>query len=128
MTNLVTQVRAALADRDAIELALLFGSRARGDARPDSDLDVAVLGRSLDRLDLADRIARATGLEPQVVDLASAGIPLLRRLVREGIVVREARPGTYASWRTRAWLAIETDGPAVDAMRDAFLARLAGGR
>ncbi len=41
-----------------LESVLLFGSRARGDARPDSDYDVAVFLRDLDdpRLE-ADRLA-----------------------------------------------------------------------
>jgi predicted nucleotidyltransferase len=43
-----------------VELVLLFGSVARGQARPDSDVDVAVFGSGLDRLTLAaeDRIGR----------------------------------------------------------------------
>ncbi len=41
-----------------LESVLLFGSRARGDARPDSDYDIAVFLRDLDdpRLE-ADRLA-----------------------------------------------------------------------
>jgi predicted nucleotidyltransferase len=41
---IVAKFRAALADlyRDRIERVVLFGSRARGDAQPDSDYDVAV--------------------------------------------------------------------------------------
>jgi predicted nucleotidyltransferase len=41
--------RAALAEiyGDQLERVILFGSRARGDARPDSDYDVAVFLKSL---------------------------------------------------------------------------------
>ena len=47
MTNVdpvLQKLRAALADMygDRIERVVLYGSRARGDARPDSDYDVAV--------------------------------------------------------------------------------------
>jgi len=43
---------------DRIERVVLFGSRARGDARPDSDYDVAVFLKDLaDRWAEADKIA-----------------------------------------------------------------------
>ena len=37
------RLRAYLADQDDLAAAYLFGSRARRDARPDSDLDVATV-------------------------------------------------------------------------------------
>lgn len=56
----LTRFRTAL-DRvygDRVERVVLFGSRARGDARPDSDYDVAVFLKDLgDRWSEADRIA-----------------------------------------------------------------------
>jgi uncharacterized protein len=56
----LTRFRAAL-DRvygNRVERVVLFGSRARGDARPDSDYDVAVFLKDLaDRWDEVDRIA-----------------------------------------------------------------------
>jgi predicted nucleotidyltransferase len=55
----LTRFRAAL-DRvygDRVERVVLFGSRARGDARPDSDYDVAVFLKDLtDRWGEVDRI------------------------------------------------------------------------
>ncbi len=43
---------------DRLERAVLFGSRARGGARPDSDYDVAVFLRDMhDRFDELDRLA-----------------------------------------------------------------------
>jgi predicted nucleotidyltransferase len=56
----LTRFRAAL-DRvygDRVERVVLFGSRTRGDARPDSDYDVAIFLNDLtDRWDEVDRIA-----------------------------------------------------------------------
>ena len=56
----LTRFRAAL-DRvygERVERVVLFGSRARGDARPDSDYDVAVFLKDLtDRWEEVDRIA-----------------------------------------------------------------------
>ncbi|MBX3225326.1 MAG: nucleotidyltransferase domain-containing protein [Labilithrix sp.] len=55
-------VRAAVAATPGLELALVFGSAARGEEGPASDLDVAVLG-DLDRFELAGRLSLATGRE-----------------------------------------------------------------
>ena len=42
---------------DQIERVVLFGSRARGDARPDSDYDVAVFLKNFhDRWSVVDRL------------------------------------------------------------------------
>jgi len=41
-------LRDALADVPGIEAAFIFGSRARGDARPDSDVDVLVYGEMIE--------------------------------------------------------------------------------
>jgi predicted nucleotidyltransferase len=48
---IVSSFRTALAETygDRVERAVLFGSRARGDARPDSGYDVAVFIREPDR-------------------------------------------------------------------------------
>jgi predicted nucleotidyltransferase len=43
MNQLERQILARVVDFPDVAVLLLFGSRARGDARPDSDLDVAVL-------------------------------------------------------------------------------------
>src|SRR5471030_2591643 len=55
---------------DRIERVVLFGSRARGDARPDSDYDVAVfLNDFTDRWDEVDRIA---GIAADIMDETGA--------------------------------------------------------
>jgi uncharacterized protein len=55
----LARFRAALGDiyGDQIERVVLFGSRARGDARPDSDYDVAVFLKNFhDRWNEVDRL------------------------------------------------------------------------
>jgi predicted nucleotidyltransferase len=120
-------LRQALEGRKDVRLALLFGSRARGRARPDSDADVAVLGKGLDLLALASDLSRAADVEVDVVSLDDPGYPLLNALLRDGLLLHEAEPGTAAAWRSRAWLQAETDRPWFERMRDAYLRRLAEG-
>jgi len=58
----LSKFRAALNDvyGNRIERVVLYGSRARGDARPDSDYDIAVFLNDLgDRWAESDRIALA---------------------------------------------------------------------
>jgi uncharacterized protein len=123
--ELIDAVRASLAGRKDVRLALLFGSRARGVHRPDSDVDIAVVAPGVDPAELSAELSTALGLEVDVVVLADPGVPLLERLVDEAHVVHEGEPGAAASWRTAALLALETDRPWYRRMRDAFLSRVA---
>lgn len=125
---IIEALRKALRGRKDVRLALLFGSRARGRARPDSDADVAVLGRDLDLLSLTWELSNATGVEVDVVSLKDPGFPLLNVLLRDGIVLHEGERGTAAAWRSRAWLEAEMDRPWFERMRDSFLRYLAEGR
>ena len=82
--------------RDAgVAAAYLYGSRARGTARPDSDADVAVLLRpGAARLSLLQREDLAARLAPEFdradVDLTvlnEAPLELRAGVVREGVVL-----------------------------------------
>jgi uncharacterized protein len=124
----VEALRKALSGRKDVRVALLFGSRSRGRARPDSDADVAVLGRDLNLLRLASDLSAAAEVEVDVVSLSDPGYPLLNALLRDGLLLHEGEPGAAAAWRSRAWLQAETDRPWFERMRDAYLRRLAEGR
>jgi uncharacterized protein len=65
--SVLTRFRAALDEAygGRIERAVLFGSRARGDARPDSDCDVAVFLRDLDNF--GEEARRIAELETDVL-------------------------------------------------------------
>lgn len=69
-------------------LAFVFGSVARGTARPDSDLDIALdLGRPLtadDKLALIDALGAASGRPVDLIDLRRAGVPLMGEILRGG--------------------------------------------
>ncbi|MCL6581362.1 MAG: nucleotidyltransferase domain-containing protein [Firmicutes bacterium] len=74
----------------------VFGSRAEGDARPDSDLDLAVLlppGRRLtvmERLALVDRLQDLVGTEVDLVVVNEARLPLQFEIISRGRLVWEA--------------------------------------
>jgi predicted nucleotidyltransferase len=125
---LVATLRAALADRKDVKLALLFGSRARGRFRPDSDVDVAYLGKDVDPLELAGHLGLAARLEVQAVDIADPSYPLMKAVLRDGILLQQGEPGAGARWRSHAIAQLETDRPWFERMRDAYLRRLAEGR
>jgi uncharacterized protein len=74
---IMRRFRAALDDAygDRIERVVLFGSRARGDARPDSDYDVAVFLR--DMRDLGEEAGVLAEIETDILYDADAVINAL---------------------------------------------------
>ncbi len=123
--DLANRIRRALAGRAGIRLALLFGSEARGTARPDSDVDLAVAGTAIDALEIAAYLGAILQREVQVTDLTDATIPLLEALVRDAVVVHEGVHGAAAEWRSKTLATLETDRPWFARMRDAYLRQVA---
>ena len=82
------QPRAVLAAFPHIELALLFGSVARGDERAQSDVDIAVGARralsAAQKIALIEALAESTGRPIDLVDLRTVGEPLLGQILRHG--------------------------------------------
>lgn len=74
----------------------VYGSFARGDERPDSDLDLAVLlapGAKLpDKLALISKVSRQVGRDVDIVNLREAGLDLVHELLQHGepLLVRRA--------------------------------------
>lgn len=98
-------VRAALLPFTALRLALVFGSVARHEAGPQSDVDVAVLARhrltAQEHIALIEAVARHTGRPVDLVDLANTGHPLQGEILRDGVrVLGDA--AAHAQWTTRA--------------------------
>lgn len=127
MERCVDMLRCSLSARAGVRLGLLFGSHARGRARTDSDLDLAVeLDAEVDPLRLAAELSAEVGREVDLVVLGAAdlGYPLLKALVDHGRVLYEGRPGRAAAWRAQALTVLETDGPWFGRMRERWLARL----
>ncbi|NOY93612.1 MAG: nucleotidyltransferase domain-containing protein [Deltaproteobacteria bacterium] len=70
----------------------LFGSRARGDAGPTSDVDLAILcdpPLGLDRTVVMDRASRAISTAVDLVDLGSAPPELVWEVVTTGRLILE---------------------------------------
>ena len=122
LADVVNALRAGLAAKPQVALALLFGSVARGTEREDSDVDLAVATEGeFDLLDVARELGARVGREVHVVQLRDATIPLLDEIVRDGVLVYEGRPNAAAQWRTRALCSLEIDRPWYARMRDAWL-------
>lgn len=96
--QLVDKTRQALEGNSRILFAYLFGSRARGDAVPFSDIDVAVYVEPA--ADLVSEKLEALGAlmdslrtdELDLVILNTASLPLQARVIRDGIVVVDRIP------------------------------------
>jgi len=126
-TALIETLGRALGNRVDVRLAMLFGSRARGRERPGSDADVAVEAPGVDLGTLAADLSQAAGLEVDVVDLREAGYPLLKCVLRDGVLVHQGGKGVLGSWRAQAIGRRELDRPGFERMRDGFLRKLAAG-
>lgn len=124
-TELLASLRHALSSVSGLRLAVLFGSQARGDSGPDSDVDVAVLGNRLDRLRLASELSRLLEREVDLVDLSEPSIALVRAVLRDGIAVYESSPGVWGAFIGQSLCDLETDLPAFRRMQDAFVRRVA---
>jgi predicted nucleotidyltransferase len=86
----------------------LFGSTARGEQRPDSDVDVAVIRREpaqhpLERLhaDLAGALERIVDRPVEVVDLEHAPVDLVHRILTDAVLVHESDRSKRIAVETR---------------------------
>lgn len=79
-----------LAERYHIEKVILFGSRARGDYRKTSDIDLAVTGGDIARFSLDAEEETSTLLKYDIVNL-DAPVPagLKQSIEREGAILYE---------------------------------------
>lgn len=116
----------ALAGAAGVRAAFVFGSVARGKARPDSDVDIAVVGQGIDTLSLSAALSMALGREVDVVEVGlQTPIPLLRSVLRDGRRVYERDAGAAGEFLSRARSVVELDGPAHDRMMATFMKRVA---
>ena len=119
----VSALRRALRNERSLRTVVLFGSVARGTARPDSDIDLAVApapARAVAER-ISARIDAAIGRKVDFVDWDGArqSVELAARLLRDGIPLRDNvgewtslcadRPNVLRRGRRReaAWAALE---------------------
>jgi len=128
---LLLRIRSCLAAGPAVRLAVLFGSRATGRARADSDFDIGVVPvhdlTLAEELSMASALSGATGVEVDLVRLDGDDPLLGNEVARNGVCLFEAEPGVFAAYRAMAvsrW--IEWD-ELVAPYREAFLRRAAAG-
>ena len=112
--RIVERLSGALAAREEILEAYLFGSRARGKARPDSDIDVAVYidealaddGNWGYRAELTTDLMVTLGTnDVDVVVLNKAPILLYHRVLRDGVrlLSRDLRATTTRAGRALSY-------------------------
>ena len=126
------RLAAALEATDWVDAALLFGSHATERARPDSDVDLAIVVTTpdvslRDELELQSQLEAIARTSVDLVRFDRASSLLKGELGRDGVVLFERRPGLGARARAEAmieWLDFE---PAYRRARDLYLKRLARG-
>lgn len=102
-------LRQVLAARNDVAAAYLFGSRARGTARAESDVDVAVLYRHPPPagyaglpLDLEEGLEKVLGLPVQVLRLNDAPVDLVHRVLRDGRLILQPDPSARIRFEVKA--------------------------
>jgi len=127
MPPLLDRLRDAVADLPAVRLAAVFGSVARGEERPGSDVDVGVRldpDSSALRQEIEAALGRAAGREVDVVFLDEAP-PLLRfEIGSDGIVLVERQPHAWSDFRARSMIDWWDWAPIAKRIEDAALRRL----
>lgn len=113
---------------DELVCAYVFGSVARGSALPTSDVDVAVLLRTIPEdpfdklgLRLAGDLERSIRCPVDVVVLNRAPVDLVHRVLRDGIIVLDRDPAARIRFEVSARNAYFDLKPHLDRYRRAAL-------
>ncbi|MCK8516955.1 nucleotidyltransferase domain-containing protein [Methylonatrum kenyense] len=107
-TMVLDRVREVVSADENVLVAIVFGSVGSGHHGPESDLDVAVLGRSPlsaeRRARLIRQLAAEAGRPVDLVDLRTAGLPVLRSALAGGKRILCKDQAAYAGLVSRMLL------------------------
>lgn len=110
-TGLIDILKSYFSGIGCVRLAVLFGSRARGEAHSASDVDVGIsLDHRPDLLELGEIIAALSVLTRNKIDLVELdGLParkplLAYRIAAEGQLLVEGQKDAWLAYRNRACL------------------------
>lgn len=119
------KVAQAAENAAGLRLLILHGSRARGDARDDSDWDLAFLAdTTFDPDDLLARLGEALATDSvDLADLSRASALLRFRTARDGVRLYERESGLFNRFRLDAVLTWCDMEPVLTRAYDAQLAR-----
>jgi predicted nucleotidyltransferase len=104
---IIRRLRELLSCEADVRLAYLFGSMARGEGRPGSDADIAILwGRPPQSRwgagDVVARLSAALGRSVDLADLSVASPALRMQVASDGVLLVERRPGDDLDFRCAA--------------------------
>jgi uncharacterized protein len=103
--ELVECLRQVAASFPEVRLAVLFGSMARGEGRPSSDVDLGLVLEPYSasvRFRVDAQLGRAAGREVDTVLLHDAP-PLLRfEITRDGVLLFEREEGLWTAFQVKA--------------------------
>jgi predicted nucleotidyltransferase len=107
MVALADSLVAALSARvPGLVAVYLFGSHARGDAGPGSDLDLAVLAMAkldpVERWKLQEDLAAQAHQNVDLVDLRQASTVMRVQVLRDGRLLLDVRPSMRAAFEASA--------------------------
>jgi predicted nucleotidyltransferase len=114
----------------SLQLAVVFGSTARGERHPLSDVDIAIIPADAslslgDELQLQTELERACGVAVDLVRLDRAPLALRWRVARDGVPLVGATTGAWARFAARTASEHADIAPALSVAGRRFQQRLA---
>lgn len=105
--DLVARLRERMGDWPELQMAILFGSTARGTDRPGSDVDLGILLEPYSpavRFEVEAQLGRAARRPVHVILLDEAP-PLLRfEITRDGSLLFEREKGLWSNFKAKAMI------------------------
>ncbi|AEJ18667.1 type VII toxin-antitoxin system MntA family adenylyltransferase antitoxin [Gracilinema caldarium] len=131
---LINSLCKAIEGFPGLRFAVLFGSRARGEARDTSDVDIGLSFLSPPPLlqlgGMVSALEEATGIPVDIVELdglASRNPLLAYKIATEGLLLAEREPGAFDAFRALAYSMYFDAEPFLEAVRATLSERIRTG-